>query len=190
MEHEADALVYRAWRQRINAPQTGSVGRLFDAAAALVLGVREASYEGQGPMMLEAVAAGAAGAGPDIGRQRPLPLRADGAGLPRLDWEPLLPVLLDTARPPAGRAGAFHAALAASVVAVAQHERQASGVDRVALTGDVFQNAYLTELAGEALAAQGLRVFSSERLPCNGGGLSYGQIVELAGRRRIRGVSC
>lgn len=186
---QPDALVYRAWCQGVNAPQTSSVGRLFDAAAALALGVRDVSYEGQGAMMLEA-AAGEAPGGSRSACGQPLPLRADAAGLQRLDWEPLLPALLASGRRPAERARAFHATLAASIVAVAQHERQASGVDRVALTGGVFQNAYLMELAWQALGAQGFRVCSSERLPCNDGGLSYGQIVELAGRRRIGGASC
>ena len=187
---QPDALVQRAWRQRINAPQTSSVGRLFDAAAALVLGVREVSHEGQGPMMLEAAAGGAAGANPALAPQPPLPLRADGTGLPRLDWEPLLAVLLDTGRGPAERAGAFHATLAASIVAVAQQERRTSAVEAVALTGGVFQNARLLELAWEGLEAQGFRVFASERLPCNDGGLAYGQIIELAGRGRSGCAPC
>jgi hydrogenase maturation protein HypF len=183
---EANALIHRAWRQRINAPSTSSVGRLFDAAAALVLGVRAVSYEGQAPMMLEAAAGGGgAGASPSLAPQPPLPLRDDGDGVARLDWEPLLPVLLDSGRTPAERAGAFHGALAASLLQVAERERQSSGIDRVALTGGVFQNAYLTELAGKALAARGFRVVLSERVPCNDGGLSYGQIIELAGRKRI-----
>lgn len=187
---QPDALVQRAWRQRINAPQTSSVGRLFDAAAALVLGVREVSHEGQGPMMLEAVAGAAGGARAPLAREPPLPLRADGTGLLRLDWEPLLALLLDTDREPAERAGAFHETLAASIVAVAQQVRCTSAVDAVGLTGGVFQNARLLELAWEGLEAQGFRVVASERLPSNDGGLSYGQIIELAGRGRNGCAPC
>jgi hydrogenase maturation protein HypF len=178
---QPDSRVHRAWSRHVNAPRTSSVGRLFDAAAALVLGVGEVSYEGQGPMMLEAVASRHC---PPL----PLPLRADAAGLIRIDWEPLLRFLLETERSPADRAAGFHAALAATIVAIALCQRRASGIDRVALAGGVFQNARLTQLAHDGLAEAGFRVSLSQRLPCNDGGLSYGQIVELAARRQ-RGAS-
>jgi hydrogenase maturation protein HypF len=155
------------------------VGRLFDAAAALVLGVGEVSYEGQGPMMLEAVASR---------HCRPLPVRADAAGLTCIDWEPLLRFLLETGRSPADRAAGFHAALAATIVEIALCQRRVSGIDRVALAGGVFQNARLTQLAHDGLAEEGFRVWLSQRLPCNDGGLSCGQIVELAAGRQ-RGAS-
>jgi hydrogenase maturation protein HypF len=187
---QPDALVQRAWRQRVNAPQTSSVGRLFDAAAALVLGVREVSYEGQAPMMLEAIAGLAPRAPAAAQPAAPLPLYADPEGLLRLDWEPLLAPLLATERSAAERAASFHARLAASIVAVALHERRASAVERVALTGGVFQNARLAELAHEGLSAAGFQVFLSERLPCNDGGLSYGQIIECVGRQRRDGTAC
>jgi hydrogenase maturation protein HypF len=187
---QPDALVHRAWRQHVNAPPTSAVGRLFDAAAALVLGVRETSYEGQAPMMLEAAAGRAEGAEPAIAHTPPLPLRVDAAGLARIDWEPLLAALLEKDRPPEDRAAGFHATLAASIVAVALRERRASGVERVALTGGVFQNARLAGLAYQGLTGQGFEVFSSESLPCNDGGLSYGQILERAGRARRRGAPC
>lgn len=182
------AALRRAWRRRFNAPQTSSMGRLFDAAAALVLGVREVSYEGQGPMMLEAAASLAKRANPADAHPVPLPLRTDSDGLPRLDWEPLLSSLLAADRSPAERAAAFHATLGASIVSIALRERQVSGTERVALTGGVFQNARLTELAHQGLTARGFRVFSSERVPCNDGGLSYGQVIELAGRRHRGGA--
>ncbi|HTX04709.1 MAG TPA: carbamoyltransferase HypF [Steroidobacteraceae bacterium] len=187
-EPQPDARLYRAWQNGVNAPRTSSVGRLFDAAAALVLGVREVSYEGQGPMRLEAAAGLAVLSGHCAGDYPPLPLRPDPQGLLRLDWEPLLGALLRTDRSAAERAAAFHATLAASIVAIARHERRASGIGRVAFTGGVFQNALLSELAYRGLTSAGFQVFLSERLPCNDGGLSYGQIIELAGRRS-RGVA-
>lgn len=179
-----DPLVSGAWQRHVNTPQTSSAGRLFDAAAALVLGLRETSYEGQAPMMLEAAASGALGTLSARALGEPLPLREDAQGLVRIDWEPLIAWLLRSRCTVAERAAVFHARLAASIVAVARREREGSGVRRVALTGGVFQNARLTELAHEALSAEGFRVCLPERVPCNDGGLSYGQIIELAGRAR------
>lgn len=188
---QPDPLVYRAWQGGVNAPRTSSVGRLFDAAAALVLGLREVSYEGQAPMMLQALADLGERACPSTAKPYPpLPLRADADQLLRLDWEPLLRSLLEADRSPAERAAEFHATLAASILAIALQQRRATGIERVALTGGVFQNARLTELAHEGLAAAGFSVFLSEQLPCNDGGLSYGQIIELAARKRRGAASC
>ena len=182
-----DPLVLRAWRERLNAPQTSSAGRLFDAAAMLVLGLRETSFEGQAPMMLEAAASAASDAVSAAALREPLPLREEGSGLVRIDWEPLIAWLLSSRCTAAERAAVFHARLAAAIAAVAERVRRASGVGQVALTGGVFQNVRLVRLAHQALSAAGFRVTLAQRLPCNDGGLSYGQIIELCGRARGSG---
>ena len=175
-----DPAVRAAWRARLNSPTTSSVGRLFDAAAALILGLRETSYEGQAPMLLEAVAARSARAPASAPS---LPLREDASGVLRLDWAPLIGSLLEGRGSAAERAAAFHDSLAASIVEIARSRRRSTGLDRVALTGGVFQNVRLTELAHERLTAEGFRVSLGERVPCNDGGLSFGQIIEVAARR-------
>jgi len=180
-------VVQAAWRADVNCPRTSSVGRLFDAAAALVLGLRESTYEGQAPMLLEAAARGKGGTAPVC---MPLPLREEEGGLIRLDWAPLLTSMLQTARSVASRAAMVHGVLAASILEVARAQRRASGVNRVGLTGGVFQNERLTELASDLLATEGFSVCLAEHVPCNDGGLSYGQVMELAGRRHGEARSC
>lgn len=182
-----DPLVHDAWRRNLNCPRTTSAGRLFDAAAALTLDMRETSYEGEGPMMLQAAAQGAAEEAWRLDDALQLPMSRDPHGLLRLDWEPLVGLLLDAGRSAASRAAAFHAALAAAVAAVAEEVRRSTGVEEVGLTGGVFQNTLLTELAQESLSRKGFAVRLAEQVPCNDGGLSYGQIIELAGRTRARG---
>ena len=49
---DIDGLAEAAWRQRINTPVTSAAGRLFDAAAAIVLDLPATSFEAQGPMLL------------------------------------------------------------------------------------------------------------------------------------------
>jgi len=185
-----DPPVLRAWRQQVNTPRTSSVGRLFDAAAALVLGLRETSYEGQAPMRLEAAARDAPEAVSAAGLREPLALSEDDEGLLRVDWQPLITWLLKTCCPPAERSAVFHARLAASIVAVARQQRRASAVESVALTGGVFQNARLAALAHRALTEEGFRVFLPRQVPCNDGGLSYGQIIELSGRAGDGAIEC
>lgn len=179
---EVDPLVRNAWRRNLNCPQTSAVGRLFDAAAALVLNVRDTSYEGQGPMMLEALAAEA---GDTVIDAAPLPVYPDASGLLRFDWEPLVALLQDARVGAAARAAMFHSIVAATMVAIAEQQRALSGVDAVGLTGGVFQNARLTGLAHALLTRKGFRVRLTERLPCNDGGLGYGQIIEFARHQQL-----
>ncbi|MCE3284303.1 MAG: hydrogenase maturation protein HypF [Steroidobacteraceae bacterium] len=172
-----DPIVRSAWQRRLNAPRSSAAGRLFDAAAALILGVGETSFEGQGPMWLEAIARRPVAAHPD------LPLAPDDEGVLRLDWAPLVRWLVTHPDvEPADRAGAVHAALAAAIVTTAETLRVQHGCATVGLTGGVFQNRLLGEWAAAALDERGFRVLMPVQLPCNDGGLSYGQVADFAGR--------
>jgi hydrogenase maturation factor HypF (carbamoyltransferase family) len=99
----------------------------------------------------------------------------------RIDWAPLLECCSDTRLGRDQRAGQAHAALANAICRVAEAERARSGVAVAALTGGVFQNRRLLELAAAGLEQQGFRVLLPERIPCNDGGLSYGQVAEFLG---------
>jgi hydrogenase maturation protein HypF len=173
-----DPIVRSAWERGLNCPQSTAVGRLFDAAAALTLGIAETSFEGQGPMQLEACAASAC----DFPW---LPIEPDASGLRRIDWRPLVAWLIESYRPVADRAFAVHAALADAAVRLAESLRDERGTGLVGLTGGVFQNRLLSELIRDQLASRGFRVLLARRIPCNDGGLSYGQVAEYAaGSRR------
>jgi len=179
MGHEApgsiDPLVRSAWEKNVNCPGTSSVGRLFDGAAALLLGLSDASYEGQGPMMLEAAAWKAGGGTPE---HPSLPICDDGNGLSRIDWAPLVNGLLQSATDTSQAAAMVHHTLATTIVEVAKRQRTTTGVSVVGLTGGVFQNALLVELARNGLTREGFEVLLAERVPCGDGGLSYGQVIE------------
>jgi hydrogenase maturation protein HypF len=164
-----------AWERGINCPTTTAVGRIFDAAAALTGLVEAGSFEGQGPMYLEAAAADIDAVAVD------LPLQQDD-GLWITDWTPLLGMLRDESTSAGRRAAAFHASMAEALVAQVDRLRQEMPTDCVALTGGVFQNRRLTELVRDRLEDRGLRLALDEQLPVNDGGLSAGQIVEYAAR--------
>ncbi len=150
------------------------MGRLFDAAAALTGVLGEASFEGQGPMWLEALADGAA-------EPVALPMARDGRGVWRTDWAPLLGLLTDAAIPVAERAARLHATLAAALLAQARTLRAETGIETVGLTGGVFQNRRLGDLALRALRTEGFEVHLPAALPCNDAAISFGQTVEVAG---------
>ena len=169
----APAPLHQAWTAGLNSPASTSVGRLFDAASALTGVCSRASFEGEGPMRLEAVAT-ARDAEPV-----PLPLERDPHGVWRSDWAPLLPMLADADRPVAERAAAFHASLAQTLVEQARRLREATGSATVGLTGGVFQNRVLAEAAIGRLEAAGFDVRLPRRLPVNDAGLSFGQVIEF-----------
>jgi hydrogenase maturation protein HypF len=170
-------LLRHAWANQVNAPWSSAAGRLFDAAAALVLGIARTSYEAQGPMQLEAIAA-------PVAQAEPLPVSRAAEGLMRVDWAPLIDVLRDGTRSAAQRAGYFHDALAHTILEIAERERVGRGEFAVGLTGGVFQNRRLTEAVLALLEQAGFRVHLTEALPCNDAAIAFGQIVETVAAGR------
>jgi hydrogenase maturation protein HypF len=164
----------------LNAPTTTAVGRLFDAAAALLDLCETASVDGEAPMRLEAAAARAG----LPAQAAALPLARDAQGIWRADWEPLVRELLDPATAPAVRAAAFHARLAQTLCDQAVQVRRQNGVGRVGLCGGVFQNAVLNQRVHDLLEQAGFTVFVPRLLPVNDAAISYGQLVESAAHAR------
>jgi hydrogenase maturation protein HypF len=169
---EDPMLAHHAWRRRLNCPQTTSAGRLFDAAAALTGLHYRSSYEGQGPMLLEAACT------EDSAHAIPLPLARNRQGLWETDWAPLLPFLMNQKLTVTERADGFHASLVRALVAQANALREEHGELAVGLSGGVFQNRVLTERAFAALRENGFDVRLMHQVPCNDAGISYGQIIE------------
>ena len=163
-------LLLEAWQRRINTPETTAVGRLFDAAAALTGVCTRSSFEGQGPMMLEALV--------DMtGNSIEMPLESRD-NLLITNWEPLLPLLLDSTVTVAERAACFHASMAQAMLQQARSIRSLHGVNAISLSGGVFQNRVLTERAMALLSADGFSVHLPERIPVNDACISLGQVIE------------
>ena len=170
---DAEGLVQTAWRSAINSPYSSAVGRLFDAAAAIVCGIKDVSFEAEGPMRLESLCE----------QQRDpvaLPIARDGGGILRTDWAPLLPLLADEGLSERQRAEVFHSSAAHALLAQALLARETYGAVRVGLTGGVFQNRVLATQAVELLSAAEFEVHLPSALPCNDAALCFGQIVEFA----------
>ncbi len=149
------------------APLTSSVGRLFDAVAALC-GLRTTiNYEGQAAIELERVAQGV---------QRPYGIEVARDGT--LDPRPLIRELATDVRrgePAHALAARFHAGLALATVEAACRAASANSVDVVVLSGGVFLNRRLLAAVERGLSERGLRVLVPRRLPPGDGGISFGQ---------------
>jgi len=151
----------------VNSPWSTSVGRLFDAVAAMAGVARENRFEGQAAMMLERAIGG-------LTSEEAYPL-------PGGDWRPLIEAVardLERGEPAACIAVRFHNALANWIVEVAGQ----AGVRDVCLSGGVFQNGYLVERTAALLEGRGFRVWTHQRVPPNDGGIALGQAVLAAER--------
>jgi len=169
---EDATVLHAAWKRRVNTPTSSAVGRLFDAAAALTGLNHRSSYEGQGPMLLEAACA-------EQANPTPLPLVRDPNGIWRSDWTPLIRDLLTADAPVGIRARRFHASLAQALADQAMTIREVAGDFAVGLAGGVFQNNVLTTEVLTRLGRFGFDVRLPRLVPTNDAAISYGQIVEV-----------
>ena len=156
---------------------TTSMGRLFDAVAALAGVCQQAGYEGQPAVELEALVPDA---GPEPGYRFDVRAVADALVA---DPGPVLAAavrdVLD-GRPSALVAARFHGAVARAVLEVARHVRDTESIRTVGLTGGVFQNAVVTAMCVRLLRRDGFDVLVHHRIPPNDGGLALGQVVVAA----------
>jgi hydrogenase maturation protein HypF len=154
----------------LRCPPTTSMGRWFDAAAGL-LGVRETSaYEGQAPMLLEALAATSEClvSGAELSDLVRTP--SDGT----LDPTPLIERLADEPDAPRG-AALFHHAIADGLARWVVQATESTGLRTVALGGGCFLNALLTALVVARLTTRGVGVLEARQAPPNDGGIALGQ---------------
>ncbi len=171
---EERRVLARMLRTGLRSPSSSSVGRLFDGVAAL-LGVREhCRYEAQAAIELEQlVAPGAAG--------RPLPWELCGAeGWPwQIDPAPMVRELVREAQrrgtTAAELSGRFHSTVIEMVAGTCEAIRARTGIERVVLSGGVFQNELLLRGCHEALERTGFRAYSHRLVPANDGGVALGQ---------------
>ena len=180
-----DATLATRWRplaqmieRNLNCPPTSSLGRLFDAVAAL-LGVRqEVVYEGQAAIELEMLAEPSEAVYP-FGLIEGTPTK--------LDMRPLIQAIVEDVR--AGQSvpqilGRFHNSVAELLVNRCIWLREQRNINEVALSGGVFQNQLLLEGLLARLDKVGFTVYTNRQVPPNDGGVSLGQAAVAAARVR------
>jgi hydrogenase maturation protein HypF len=155
-----------AWHPAL-APRTSSLGRLFDAVAALTGVCSESSYEGEAAIRLEQLAEPGA---------EPYALPIDAQGV--IDWGPMLREMLADPSDAPRIASRLHASLVEVTVRVSELR----GSSRVALSGGCFANRLLLEGAHDALRARGIEVLTHAIVPPGDGGLALGQLWVAAHR--------
>jgi hydrogenase maturation protein HypF len=169
-------IVCRMAARGINAPLTSSLGRLFDAVAALCGIKREAAFEGQAAMELEMAAERT---------DRCYPFGWDQGGDCVIHTEGIIrgvvhDLIGGLAVPEIS--GRFHATLVRLFTDLCAQLARQTGTRTVALSGGVFQNRLLLEGLSRSLEAAGLTVLSHRQVPTNDGGIALGQAAVAAAR--------
>ncbi|MGC1187451.1 MAG: carbamoyltransferase HypF [Candidatus Acidiferrales bacterium] len=155
-------------RKQVRTFTTSSVGRLFDAAAAVLGFTRETTFEGQAAMWLEQLARSAP-------RVEPYPFPFVGN---ELDFRPLLKQLVRdyfAGRDASECARAFQRGIAQGLCEAVTAICGATETDTIVLSGGVFQNELLLEDLKSTLESASLEVWTNQMVPPNDGGISLGQ---------------
>ncbi|WP_329500973.1 carbamoyltransferase HypF [Kitasatospora herbaricolor] len=183
---EEHRVLARQLARNLNCVPTSSMGRLFDAAAALAGVCQLAGYEAQAAIELEAAAVAhqdddgpgyAFALGPAGGGTGPGDVRLVA------DPGPVLAAMaadLRAAAAPGLLAARFHRAVAALVRRVCALAREQHGLETVALTGGVFANLLLSTVCARELREDGFTVLRHRLVPPNDGGLALGQLMVAA----------
>jgi hydrogenase maturation protein HypF len=174
-------LLMRMIERQIHAPLTSSLGRLFDAAAAVILGRRKVDYEAQAAIELEGLAVDE----PDDVRSYPIAIA--GGDWPRAAahlslasmWHEMMADLNDGVKKSL-IAARFHSSVVDGFVQAAVAARSATGIGRIAMSGGVMHNKRLSRLLRARLETQEFQVFQHRRVSPGDGGLSYGQAAVAA----------
>jgi hydrogenase maturation protein HypF len=170
----------------INCPLTSSLGRLFDAVAALLglpFGSATQLYEGQAAIELEIQAALC-----PQSESYPFSIEIDGDQTPALlDVAPMIRAIVDDIQqgvPVAIIGNRFQRTIAKLLADVCSEIRKQTSLNIVALSGGVFQNRLLLEQLLALLEDRNFQVYINRRVPPNDGGLCLGQIAIAAAQLR------
>jgi hydrogenase maturation protein HypF len=180
-------------KEGINSPKASSCGRLFDAVAAAVGVCREtATHEGEAAIRLEALADPKSMAAVDEELAYPFSIpNLKGSNLPYIEpaamWQALCGDLYEHTDASV-IAARFHKGLSRALATMACKvtlEGETRVINKIALSGGVFQNRVLTEDLVPRLQAEGFEVILHSQFPANDGGLSLGQAAVAAARLNL-----
>ena len=166
-------LIVKQMEKGINSPLTSSCGRLFDAVSALI-GIRgRIDYEAQAAIEMEMAADGS-----ERGSYPFAVVERDGVNIVYLKslFNAIIQDIQNNVSQP-GIAMKFHRTMADVVVQMCRRLGKSSGINKVALSGGVFQNRLLLRLTVAALEQAGFEVLTHSKVPTNDGGVSLGQAV-------------
>ncbi|MDQ3134446.1 MAG: Sua5/YciO/YrdC/YwlC family protein, partial [Acidobacteriota bacterium] len=152
-----------------NSPETSSMGRLFDAVASLLELRQSVNYEGQAAIELEMIA--------DQSVTHGYEFEID-AGESVIKTDHMIRRVVEDVLSGVSAAevsAKFHLAVAHLIATLARRVRDERQLNRVVLSGGVFQNVFLLQRTCQLLESDNFAVFTHQRVPANDGGIALGQ---------------
>lgn len=173
MDYDKLSIIEKMIDKNINSPLTSSCGRLFDAASSLI-GIRdEISYEGQAAMEIESFCASG------IEERYNFCICKEGEEFIIDPQEIFIDIIRDLKEGIDKKvmAAKFHNTVAEFTINLCGKIRENTGINKIALSGGVFQNHYLTEKIISLLEKDDFQAYIQRKVPPNDGGISLGQAV-------------
>jgi hydrogenase maturation protein HypF len=167
IENKKLTLVKEMIVKKINSPLTSGAGRLFDAVSAILGLCPVTTFDSEAPMRLESAI--------DCETSEFYPFRKDKT---IIFADTLKAILADLPTQGISVISAkFHNTVAQVILEVAKQIRKETSLNKVVLSGGVFQNKYLLEKSLYLLNCNSFKIFTNNAVPANDGGLSLGQLV-------------
>ena len=170
------ALIIQMIDKKINCPLSSGAGRLFDCVASLLDLVQEATFQAEGPMRLEAI------------------VRTDCTESYAFECKETIQFgltiqeITDDIRKGTDTsiiATKFHNTIILAIFETVKSIRLKEGINKVVLSGGVFQNKYLLEGTIQVLLKNNFEVYSHATVPSNDGGIALGQLAVASKRREL-----
>jgi hydrogenase maturation protein HypF len=168
-------IIKEAVNKQINCPVSSGAGRLFDAVSAITGLCTVSAFDSEAPMRLESVI------NDDTDEYYPF-----DAGKPVVFADTFRAILSDLPRETLSVISAkFHNSVARVILEVSMQIRKETAINKVFLSGGVFQNKYLLEKSSYLLDINRFEIYTNRQVPSNDGGISLGQLVIASKKREI-----
>lgn len=170
------ALIIQMIDKKINCPLSSGAGRLFDCVASLLDLVQEATFQAEGPMRLEAIVR------TDCTERYAFECKET------IQFGLTIQEITDDIRKGTDTsiiATKFHNTIILAIFETVKSIRLKEGINKVVLSGGVFQNKYLLEGTIQVLLKNNFEVYSHATVPSNDGGIALGQLAVASKRREL-----
>jgi len=180
LDGEKIQLLLQMIDRKINCPLTSGAGRLFDCVASLLNLVQVATFQAEGPMRLESIVKKNCSESYSFSFQKGI-----------ISFDNMIREIVEDiveGKDSSIVSAKFHNTIILAIFGFATDRRLKNGINKVVLSGGVFQNKYLLEGTTEILQKNNFAIYSHAAVPTNDGGIALGQLAVASKRRELKCV--
>ena len=169
---EKQRIISEQLEKKVNCVETSSLGRVFDAVAAMIGLGGYNNFDAQLPMALESIAA------ENVDEKYQFKIVSSPNQSCCIDLGITIKQIINDVEKEINQgiiSAKFHNTLAAALLDMAKHARESTKLNTAALSGGVFCNRYLLDRLIKLLKKEDFKVLFNREIPSNDGGISLGQ---------------